>query len=385
VGWRLFSSRLLEDLLARKKVRGRLNTRHRILKNRWTPLVIGVISVLWPLAFEDYWVRLVGLALIYAMLGLGLNIVTGYAGLLDIGYAAFFGLGAYVFGILASEQFGLHVPFWLLLPGCVLTAALFGMIVGAPAIRMRGDYLALVTLAWGEIAYLLFLNLDRPIDITGGYNGIVNIDRATIFGHAIGEPLALGSYTLRGTVQLYYVTLLFLGLLVVSVHRLGDSRLGRAWAAIREDELAALFSGVDLFRMKLLAFVLGAGVGGLAGAIFTLWQRSVFPENFRLAESILVLLIVVLGRARTSGILMSALVLILLPELFQGLALYRHVIFGVLLVVLMTLRPLGVLRAQQTAPGEPSDSQDPYGDALVDKQRAPESTRIATSSTQEEE
>jgi branched-chain amino acid transport system permease protein len=206
---------------------------------------------------------------------------------------------------------------------------------------MRGDYLALVTLAWGEIAYLFFINLDHPINITNGVNGIVGVDPADLFGHPLGYNLDIGPFTLSGVLQLFYLTLLFLGVVIWYAYRLKHSRLGRAWEAIREDEIAAVSLGVNRVRTKLLAFVLGASTAGMAGAVATLWQGSVFPDNFTLNQSILVLLIVVLGGMRIPGIVVSAAVLVIVPQLFQGFSLFRLVVWGILLIGLMILRPQG--------------------------------------------
>ncbi len=188
---------------------------------------------------------------LYSLLALGLNIVVGFAGLLDLGYVAFFGIGSYVYAFLASPQFGLHLPFPVALSAAVVVTAIFGILIGAPTLRLRGDYLAIVTLGFGEITYILLINLDRPINITGGPSGIVSIDPPSLFGHA-----------LQTNFQYYYLFLVVLGVAVMLSRRLRDSRIGWAWQAIREDELAAEAMGINTTLAKLQAFSIGAAFAG---------------------------------------------------------------------------------------------------------------------------
>ena len=234
-----------------------------------TLAVIAAALVLPALVPDAYVMGVITRICLYALLALGLNVVVGFAGLLDIGYVAFFGIGSYIYAFLASPHFGLHVSFPLALMCSVLVTAVFGILIGAPTLRVRGDYLAIVTLGFGEITYILLINLDRPIDITGGPSGIVGIDPPSLFG-----------YALRDNWQYYYLFLLLLGLAVMISRRLRDSRIGWAWQAIREDELAAQAMGINTTAAKLQAFAIGASFAGAAGALLASWQRSVFPDNF---------------------------------------------------------------------------------------------------------
>ncbi|HEU5283852.1 MAG TPA: ABC transporter ATP-binding protein [Burkholderiales bacterium] len=295
---------------------------------------LGAIALLAPLlAPSDYVVGVLARICLYATLALGLNIVVGFAGLLDIGYVAFFGIGSYVYAFLASPQFGLHLPFLLALPIVVLVTALFGILIGAPTLRLGGDYLAIVTLGFGEITYLLLLNLDRPINITNGPSGIIDIDPPALLGHAMG-----------GNMQYYYLFLAVLALALIASNRLQHSRIGWAWQAIREDELAARAMGINNTVAKLQAFAIGASFAGFAGALLASWQRSVFPENFLFTESINVLAMVIIGgMGRLAGVILGAAVIVALPEIFRELAAYRLLVFGLMLMVLMIFRPQGLL------------------------------------------
>jgi branched-chain amino acid transport system permease protein len=221
---------------------------------------------------------------LYALLALGLNVVVGFAGLLDLGYVAFFGIGSYVYAFRCSPHFGLHWPFLFALATAVCVTAIFGVLIGAPTLRLRGDCLAIVTLGFGEITYILSINLDRPIDITGGPSGIVTIDPPSFFG-----------YALRDNWQYYYLILLLMGVALLFSRRLRDSRIGWAWQAVREDELAAQAMGINTTVAKLQAFAIGASFAGAAGALLASWQRSVFPDNFLFAESVNILAMVILG------------------------------------------------------------------------------------------
>ncbi|MBI3938136.1 MAG: ABC transporter ATP-binding protein, partial [Betaproteobacteria bacterium] len=241
------------------------------------------------------WVRILAFALLYTMLALGLNIVVGFAGLLDLGYVAFFAVGAYLYALLASPHFAIHLPFWLLLPLGAVIACIFGVLLGAPTLRLRGDYLAIVTLGFGEIIRVFLVNLNAPINITNGPQGVNLID-----------PVRLGAFSLAqthtafgvefGAVHNYYYLFLALTLAVIFVSlRLENSRIGRAWVAIREDELAAAATGINTRNIKLLAFAMGASFGGVSGGLFAGFQGFVSPESFTLIESIMILCMVVLG------------------------------------------------------------------------------------------
>jgi branched-chain amino acid transport system permease protein len=270
---------------------------------------------------------------LYALLALGLNVVVGFAGLLDLGYVAFFGIGSYVYAFLSSPHFGLHWPFLLALSISIVVTAIFGILIGLPTLRLRGDYLAIVTLGFGEIIYILLINLDRPINITGGPSGIVNIDPPSFLG-----------VTLRENWQYYYLMLAVLGAAVVFSRRLRDSRIGWAWQAIREDELAAQAMGINTVAAKLQAFAIGASFAGAGGALLASWQRSVFPDNFLFTESVNILVMVILGGVGSiPGAILGAALIVALPEIFRDLALYRLPAFGLLLMILMIVRPNGLL------------------------------------------
>jgi branched-chain amino acid transport system permease protein len=288
------------------------------------------------LAPNDYVVGVMTRICLYAMLALGLNIVVGFAGLLDIGYVAFFGIGSYVYAFLASPHFGIHLPPLLILPILVAVTALAGLLIGAPTLRLRGDYLAIVTLGFGEITYVLLLNLDRPINITGGPSGLISIDPPSAFGYVVSR-----------NIEYYYLFLAFLLLVLIASVRLRDSRIGWAWQAIREDELAASAMGINTLQSKLQAFAVGASFAGVAGGLLASWQRSVFPDNFLFQESINVLAMVILGgMGSVAGVLLGATIIVALPELFRDLALYRLLAFGLILMVLMIFRPQGLLPAR---------------------------------------
>ena len=297
-------------------------------------IVLGAVALVAPLvAPNDYIVGVLARICLYATLALGLNVVVGFAGLLDIGYVAFFGIGSYLYAFLASPHFGLHLPFLLALPIVVAGTALFVILIGAPTLRLGGDYLAIVTLGFGEITYLLLLNLDRPVNITNGPSGIIDID-----------PPGLLGYVVSGNTQYYYLFLTVLAAALVASRRLQHSRIGWAWQAIREDELAARTMGINTTVAKLQAFAIGAAFAGFAGALLASWQRSVFPENFLFTESINVLAMVIIGGVGSLlGVILGAVVIVALPELFRDLAAYRLLVFGFALMVLMIFRPQGIL------------------------------------------
>jgi branched-chain amino acid transport system permease protein len=302
---------------------------------------IGAL-VLPLLAPNDYVIGVVARICLYATLALGLNVVVGFAGLLDIGYVAFFGIGSYLYAFMASPHFGLHLPFLLALPLVVLGTALFGILIGAPTLRLGGDYLAIVTLGFGEITYLLLLNLDRPINITNGPSGIIDIDPPALLGHVM-----------TGNTRYYYLFLAVLALALAASHRLQHSRIGWAWQAIREDELAARTMGINTTVAKLQAFAIGASFAGFAGALLASWQRSVFPENFLFTESINVLAMVIIGgMGSLAGVVLGAIVIVALPEVFRELQAYRLLVFGLMLMVLMVFRPQGILVPRVSAAPE---------------------------------
>jgi branched-chain amino acid transport system permease protein len=314
--------------------------------------LIGVSLALLPFALAQVgtaWVRIANYAVLYVMLALGLNIVVGFAGLLDLGYIAFYAVGAYVYALLASPQLGMHLPFWVILPLGAAVAAFFGVILGAPTLKLRGDYLAIVTLGFGEIIRIFLNNLSQPVNITNGPRGIAGID-----------PFVLGGFRFDSPIQYYYVLLaVALGIVVVNL-RLQNSRVGRAWEAIREDEIAARAMGIDTRNLKLLAFAMGASFGGVAGGMFSAMQAFISPESFVLVESIMVVSMVVLGgMGNIWGVILGALLLSFVPEILRWTvtpvqeALFgrmlvepeviRMLLFGLALVLVMLYRPAGLL------------------------------------------
>lgn len=316
------------------------------------------------------WVRIADLALLYVMLALGLNIVVGYAGLLDLGFVAFFAIGAYMFGLLASPQLtdtfaalaalfpgGLHMPLWLVIPLGAGLAGLFGILLGAPTLKLRGDYLAIVTLGFGEIIRVFLNNLDHPVNITNGPRGIGQIDSVRVFGLDLGKRLEIGGFELPSVTLYYYLFLLLVVLSVVVCHRLERSRIGRAWMAIREDEVAAKAMGINTRNMKLLAFGMGATFGGVAGAMFGAFQGFVSPESFSLMESVMVVAMVVLGGiGHLPGVVLGAVLLSVLPEALRYVgsplqaltdgridaAILRQLLIALAMIGIMLLRPRGL-------------------------------------------
>jgi branched-chain amino acid transport system permease protein len=280
--------------------------------------------------------------LVYICLGLGLNIVVGLAGMLDLGYIAFYGVGAYTYGLLSIHY---HISFWLALPVAATTAGIAGSIVGYPTLRMRGDYLAIVTLGFGEIVRII---LNNWMTLTNGPNGILGIKPPGIYYPDFLNGFSIEHLWLRKLHLIYYVILGLAVLTILSVHRLNFSRVGRAWEAIREDETAAELMGVDTFKLKLLAYAMGALFGGLAGAFFAARMHFVSPESFTFIESATVLAMVVLGgMASIPGIIVGALALIVLPEVFRAFELYRMLALGGAMVVMMQFRPEGLIPARR--------------------------------------
>ncbi|HEX5803127.1 MAG TPA: ABC transporter ATP-binding protein [Azospira sp.] len=305
------------------------------------------------------WVRILNFAILYAFLALGLNIVVGFAGLLDLGYIAFYAVGAYTWALLASPHFGLHLPFWVILPIGALCACVAGAVLGAPTLKLRGDYLAIVTLGFGEIVRIFMNNLNAPVNITNGAQGITLIDPVAIGNFRFGTTSTVFGIDISGPQKYYYLlVLLALGVILVN-YRLQHSRIGRAWQAIREDEIAAKAIGINTRNVKLLAFAMGASFGGIAGGIFAAMQGFVSPESFSLIESIMILAMVVLGgMGHIPGVILGAVLLTVLPEALRYAvvpvqkALFgevladpeslRMLIFGLALVLVMRYRPAGL-------------------------------------------
>jgi len=301
---------------------------------KMTKIRIGLgilLLLLSPLILGTYLTEVVNNVGLYVIMGLGLNIVVGFAGLLDLGYVAFFAIGAYMMGILTSEgDIGLGLSFWTALPFCVLASTLAGVILGIPVLGMRGDYLAIVTLGFGEIIRILALS-DMLKPFIGGAQGILQIPKPSIFGFDLIQPG-----------HLFYIVLLGVLLAAFISWRLRDSRLGRQWMAMRDDEDVAEAMGINLVGTKLMAFASGAFFGGLAGAIFASKLTSIFPHSFNLIVSINVLsLIIVGGLGSLPGVVVGALVLVGLPELLREFAEHRMLIYGALLIVMMLAKPEG--------------------------------------------
>ena len=325
--------------------------------------------------FGNAWVRIIDFALLYVLLALGLNIVVGYAGLLDLGYIAFYAVGAYLFGLLASphlpEHFaaiqalfpaGLHGPWWLLVPLAALVAAVTGMLLGAPTLKLRGDYLAIVTLGFGEIIRVFLNNLDAPVNLTNGPKGISGIDPVSIGGVSLARTLDLGFVELPSVTLYYYLFLALVVGAVVVCYRLERSRIGRAWMAIREDEVAAKAMGIDTRNLKLLAFGMGATFGGVAGCMFATFQGFISPESFALQESIMVVAMVVLGGiGHIPGVIVGALLLAALPEVLRYVAgdlqamtggrldaaILRQLLIALAMIAIMLARPRGLWPAPE--------------------------------------
>jgi branched-chain amino acid transport system permease protein len=275
------------------------------------------------------WVRVIDGALLFSMLAIGLNVVVGYAGLLDLGFIAFFGIGAYSYSLLASPQFGLHYPFWALLPLGAVVAGLFGVILGAPTLRLRGDYLAIVTLGFGEIIRIFLVNLNRPFNLTNGPQGITLIDPIRIGGFDLSKTYELLGVKVAAVHSYYFLFLLCVIASIILSRRLENSRIGRAWIAIREDEIAAKAMGINTRDIKLLAFAMGATFGGVSGGLFAAFQGFVSPESFKLMDSIMILCMVVLGgMGHVPGVVLGAILLTALPEGLRYVQPLQQNLFG---------------------------------------------------------
>jgi branched-chain amino acid transport system permease protein len=320
---------------------------------RWGLVALIVLAFVWPFFGSRGAVDIATLILIYVMLGLGLNIVVGLAGLLDLGYVGFYAVGAYGYALL-SHYFGLS--FWECLPLAGLLAALFGFLLGFPVLRLRGDYLAIVTLGFGEIIRIFLRNMT---EITGGPNGISNIDKPTLFGLSFERRAAEGAQTfhqyfgleynpISKVIFLYLIALLLALAALFVIKRLLRMPIGRAWEALREDEIACRALGLNPTVIKLSAFTLGAAFAGFAGSFFAARQGLVTPESFTFIESAIILAIVVLGGMGSQlGVILAAIVMILLPELMREFSDYRMLMFGALMVLMMIWRPQGFLPMQR--------------------------------------
>ena len=360
-------------------------------------MILGVLLLVFPFVaanFGNSWVRIIDFALLYIMLALGLNIVVGFAGLLDLGYIAFYAVGAYLAALFSSPQFalllesfvdnypalgnflvsvfgpeitqnGIHLSVWLVVPMAAVTAGLFGVLLGAPTLKLRGDYLAIVTLGFGQIIRIFTNNLNSPINVTNGPQGINMIDPVRVFGISLGgdtdanATVHIGSLSMPSVNAYYFLFLVICIAIVIVSIRLQHSRLGRAWVAIREDEIAAKAMGINTRNMKLLAFSMGASFAGVSGAMFASFQGFVSPESFSLMESIVILAMVVLGGiGHIPGVILGAVLLAALPEVLRHVVepvqnlifgkvlieaeVLRQLLYGFALVAIMLKRPSGL-------------------------------------------
>ncbi|MBL8317511.1 MAG: ABC transporter ATP-binding protein [Burkholderiaceae bacterium] len=348
------------------------------MKNKLVVFLLAALALLvLPLVAQaagNFWVRIIDFALLYVLLALGLNIVVGYAGLLDLGYIAFYAVGAYMFGLLASphlaETFpaikalfpnGLHTPIWVVIPLGAAIAGMAGMLLGAPTLKLRGDYLAIVTLGFGEIIRVFLNNLDAPVNITNGPKGLLQIDsfKIPLLGLDFGKTGSLFGYEISSVTKYYYLFLIIVVISVVICYRLERSRVGRAWMAIREDEVAAKAMGINTRNLKLLAFGMGATFGGVSGVLFATFQSFISPESFSLQESIMVVAMVVLGGiGHIPGVILGALLLAGLPEVLRWIsgeldlqmltggrldaAILRQLLIALAMIAIMLARPRGL-------------------------------------------
>ncbi|KMY86358.1 Branched-chain amino acid transport system permease protein LivM [Candidatus Paraburkholderia calva] len=332
-------------------------------KNSTKTLVVGILTAVLVIAAPmiigaaggNYWVRVLDFAMLYVMLALGLNVVVGFAGLLDLGYIAFYAVGAYTAALLSSPQLttqfewvahlapnGLHVPFLIIVPIGMALAATFGMLLGAPTLRLRGDYLAIVTLGFGEIVRIFMNNLDRPVNITNGPKGITAIDPVTVAGFNLSQTHEFFGMKFPSVYMYYYLFVVGALFVIWVCTRLQHSRIGRAWAAIREDEIAAKAMGINTRNVKLLAFAMGTSFGGLSGAMFGAFQGFVSPESFTFWESIVVLACVVLGgMGHIPGVILGAVLLAVFPEFLRStMGPLQNAIFGHQIVDTEVIRQL---------------------------------------------
>jgi len=356
--------------------------------NLGTYVAGGIALLILPLIaqyFGNAWVRIIDIALLYVLLALGLNIVVGFAGLLDLGYVAFYAVGAYMFGLLASSQLtdtfpaiaamfpnGLHTPWWVVIPLGAAIAGIAGMLLGAPTLKLRGDYLAIVTLGFGEIVRVFMNNLDAPINITNGPKGITGIDDISIFGIHFGKTNEFLGMEFPKVTNYYYLFLILVLFSIFVCYRLERSRIGRAWMAIREDEIAAKAMGINTRNLKLLAFGMGATFGGVAGAMFASFQGFISPESFSLQESVMIVAMVVLGGiGHLPGVIVGALLLSALPEVLRYVAtplqqltggrldasILRQLLIALAMITIMLSRPRGLWPS-------PEHGKDPTPDTL---------------------
>jgi branched-chain amino acid transport system permease protein len=356
-----------------------INKQNKYVVYALSALALCILPILLQTA-GNFWVRIADIALLYVLLALGLNIVVGYAGLLDLGFVAFFAIGAYMYGLMASPHLsdnfpwfakmfpnGLHTSVWLVIPLGAAIAGILGILLGAPTLKLRGDYLAIVTLGFGEIIRVFLNNLDHPVNLTNGPKGLGQIDSIRLFKFdALGIPgINLGGqteflgFTFNSVTKYYYLFLLLVVVSVIICHRLELSRIGRAWMAIREDEIAAKAMGINTRNMKLLAFGMGATFGGVSGAMFAAFQGFVSPESFSLMESVMIVAMVVLGGiGHLPGVILGAVLLSALPEVLRWVSgvfdlqsvtggrldasILRQLLIALAMIIVMLMRPRGL-------------------------------------------
>ncbi len=367
------------------------------------PLLLQTDGIIQNLGFSNFagngWVRIGATAMLYVLLAVGLNMIVGYAGLLDLGFVAFYAVGAYLFGLLASphlllffpaikESFpeGLHMPWWAVIPLAALLAAVFGIILGTPVLKLRGDYLAIVTLGFGEIIRIFMNNLDKlqadpetavgrvilaiapglkePWNITNGPKGLIGIDPITVFGYPLNRSVEIGGFQVASVTLYYYFFIALVILAIFLSNRIEKSRIGRAWMAIREDQIAAQAMGINTRNLKLMAFALGASLGGVSGVLFASFQGFISPESFSLMESTMIVAMVVLGgMGHLPGVVIGAVFLAALPEVLRyvsgwlGLqqltdgriddAILRQFLIAMSMILIMMFRPKGLWPAPE--------------------------------------
>jgi branched-chain amino acid transport system permease protein len=309
--------------------------------------LLAVLLVLFPFtqSGNTFWIQVTAQAGLFVLAALGLNIVVGYAGLLDLGYVAFFGIGAYTAALTGNAlltNLNFHIPFVLVvLVVAPLVTAFFGVLLGAPTLRLRGDYLAIVTLGFGEIVRITLNNADP---ITRGPNGISSIPDPAVGGWSLGEGFKVAGFDISGNAMYLYTELLLIALVLVTIYRLNDSRIGRAWIAVREDEVAAAAMGINTTVIKLLAFAAGAFFAGMAGAVNAHLLTQVSPDSYTFPISVLILAMVVLGGiGNPPGVALGAIILTFLPEKLREFSDIRFLVFGLALVLIMRFRPEGLL------------------------------------------
>ncbi len=337
-----FASLIWNYFLQRKEEKQKSDTSdyvptvHRLLQNPRFRLPflagIAVFFIIYPFVLPMYHTSIMISALVYVMLGLGLNIVVGLAGLLDLGYVAFYAVGAYTYALL-NLHFG--ISFWVSLPIAAVMGFFFGTLLGYPVLRLRGDYLAIVTLGFGEIIRIILENWD---DFSNGPRGISDIPAPSFFGHIFGQH--------DSVIYIYFIVIVLVLLTIFFVNRLENSRIGRAWIALRDDEIACQAMGIDKVKTKLTAFALGATWASLAGVVFAAKTSYINPMSFTIWESITILCVVVIGGMGSAiGVIAGALVLILLPEYLRAVAEYRMLVFGALQVIVMVFKPEGLIKS----------------------------------------